>query len=68
VLRRRDLGGLIFIDLRDRSGLVQIHVDEEAGDCYRAAEKLRNEYVIKVEGVVRARPEGTSTRIFLRAR
>ena len=59
VLRRRDLGGLIFIDLRDRSGLVQIHVDEEAGDCYRAAEKLRNEYVIKVEGVVRARPEGT---------
>ena len=59
VHRRRDLGGLIFIDLRDRSGLVQIAVDQESGEGARAADKLRNEYVIKAEGVVRARPAGT---------
>jgi len=58
VQRRRDLGGLIFIDLRDRSGLIQIKVDQDAGDGYGVAEKLRNEYVVRIEGIVQARPEG----------
>jgi aspartyl-tRNA synthetase len=58
VHRRRDHGSLIFIDLRDRSGLIQITIDQGAADCYQAAEKLRNEFVVMVKGVVRARPEG----------
>lgn len=58
VHRRRDLGGLIFIDLRDRSGLVQITVDRDSGACTAVAEKLRNEFVIRCAGIVRARPEG----------
>jgi aspartyl-tRNA synthetase len=58
VHRRRDLGGLIFIDLRDRSGLVQITVDQDSGAGTAVAEKLRNEFVIKCAGRVRARPEG----------
>jgi aspartyl-tRNA synthetase len=60
VHRRRDHGSLIFIDLRDRSGLVQIKVDQESGDCYGVAERLRNEFVLKVCGAVRSRPEGTA--------
>ena len=60
VNRRRDLGGLIFIDLRDRFGITQVvfnpEIDKAAHDT---AEKLRNEFVIEVEGVVRNRPEGT---------
>jgi aspartyl-tRNA synthetase len=51
---------LIFIDLRDRSGLVQIKVDQESGDCYGVAERLRNEFVLRVRGTVRLRPEGTA--------
>jgi aspartyl-tRNA synthetase len=55
--RRRDHGGVIFIDLRDRSGVVQITVDPDNGaDVFAAAEHLRNETVLQVSGVVRARP------------
>ena len=59
VHRRRDHGGLIFIDLRDRSGLVQIVCDPEQKESFALAESLRNEFVIKVTGHVRHRPEGT---------
>ncbi len=57
--RRRDHGGLIFIDLRDRSGLVQITVSPEQAEAYRAADKVRIEYVLQVTGEVHPRPEGT---------
>ncbi|MBX5466480.1 MAG: aspartate--tRNA ligase [Firmicutes bacterium] len=56
--RRRDHGGLIFIDLRDRSGVIQLRVDPSAGPVFSAADRLRPESVIAVEGVVRARPPG----------
>lgn len=60
VQRRRDLGGLIFIDLRDRSGIVQIVFNPDvSGSALQAAEKIRNEYVLDVEGTVIAREEGT---------
>ncbi len=56
--RRRDHGGVIFIDLRDRSGTVQVTVDPDLGpDAFAVAEHLRNETVLQVEGRVRARPE-----------
>lgn len=57
--RRRDQGGLIFMDLRDRSGLAQITVDRNVGEAFEAAEKVRNEYVLHVEGTVQPRPQGT---------
>ena len=57
VNRRRDLGGLIFIDLRDREGMVQIVIDPDNSDVFQTAEKLRSEYVIEVTGTVRERPE-----------
>jgi aspartyl-tRNA synthetase len=56
--KRRDHGGLIFIDLRDRSGLVQITVDPSVGEAYTVAERARAEFVLKVVGIVRARPDG----------
>lgn len=56
---RRDHGKLIFLDLRDRSGLVQVTADETLGEAYSAAEKVRSEYVLQVTGRVRPRPEGT---------
>jgi len=60
VNRRRDHGGLIFIDLRDREGLVQaVFNPETAGDCLKTAEEMRNEYVVKLTGEVAARPAGT---------
>ena len=59
VHRRRDHGGLIFVDLRDRSGLVQIVCDPEQKEIFTKAESLRNEFVIKVTGKIRHRPEGT---------
>lgn len=60
VSKRRDHGGLIFIDLRDRSGIVQIVVDPDtAGSSFKTAEDIRNEYVIKVNGTVRMRDEAT---------
>src|SRR5579872_6772316 len=59
VHRRRDHGGVIFVDLRDREGLLQIVFDPDAADVFREAERLRNEYVVSVKGRVRARPSGT---------
>ena len=60
VAKRRDHGGLIFIDLRDRSGIVQVVVDPaHAGEDFAKAEAIRSEYVIKVHGVVRLRSEET---------
>ncbi len=57
--RRRDHGGVIFIDLRDREGLVQVVCDPDRPEVFATADKCRNEYCLKVVGVVRARPEGT---------
>ena len=57
--RRRDHGGVIFIDLRDREGLVQIVCDPDRAAPFAAAEGVRNEFCLKVVGVVRARPAGT---------
>ena len=57
--RRRDHGGVIFIDLRDREGLVQVVCDPDRAATFAVAEEVRNEYCIKVTGLVRARPEGT---------
>jgi aspartyl-tRNA synthetase len=59
VHRRRDHGGVIFIDLRDRAGLVQVVFDPDAADSFAIAEHVRSEYVLRIEGVVRGRPEGT---------
>ena len=59
VNRRRDHGGVIFIDLRDRSGLVQVVYDPDIEDVFATAEHVRNEFVLRVTGRVRARPEGT---------
>jgi aspartyl-tRNA synthetase len=58
--RRRDHGGVIFIDLRDRAGLVQIVCDPDRADMFKTAEIVRNEFCIKIVGKVRARPEGTT--------
>ena len=56
--RRRDHGGVIFIDLRDRSGTIQITVDPDQGqDLFRIAENLKNETVLQINGLVRTRPE-----------
>ena len=57
--RRRDHGGVIFIDLRDREGLLQVVCDPDRPDVFATAEAVRNEYCLKVVGLVRARPEGT---------
>ena len=57
--RRRDHGGVIFIDLRDREGLVQVVCDPDRPDVFATADKVRNEFCLAVVGVVRARPEGT---------
>jgi aspartyl-tRNA synthetase len=59
VNRRRDHGGVIFIDLRDRSGLVQVVYDPDLPAVFGTAEQVRNEFVVRVKGRVRARPEGT---------
>lgn len=57
VNRRRDLGGLIFVDLRDREGLVQVFFDPDRTDLFAQAAELRSEFCVHIEGVVRARPE-----------
>lgn len=57
VNRRRDLGGLIFIDLRDREGLVQVFFDPDLTDLFTQAADLRNEYCVQLTGTVRARPD-----------
>ncbi|MGG4491740.1 aspartate--tRNA ligase [Metabacillus idriensis] len=60
VQKRRDLGGLIFIDLRDRTGIVQIVINPEVSeDALKVAEKIRSEYVLDIEGTVVGRTEGT---------
>jgi aspartyl-tRNA synthetase len=59
VNRRRDHGGVIFVDLRDREGLVQVVFDPDDPKMFSVAERLRNEHIIKVTGRVRHRPEGT---------
>lgn len=59
VHRRRDHGGVIFIDLRDREGLVQVVFDPDHPEIFSVAESLRNEYVVEIQGRVRPRPAGT---------
>ncbi len=59
VHRRRDHGGVIFVDVRDREGLLQVVFHPEAAALFRDAERLRNEFVVKVTGEVRERPAGT---------
>jgi aspartyl-tRNA synthetase len=58
--RRRDHGGVIFVDLRDREGLLQIVFNPDAAEVFGKAERVRHEYVLEVTGVVRARPTGTA--------
>lgn len=59
VHRRRDHGGVIFIDLRDREGIAQVVFDPEMAEAFAIAERVRNEYVLRIQGRVRHRPEGT---------
>ncbi len=59
VNRRRDHGGVIFVDLRDREGYVQVVCDPDRPEMFKTAEGLRNEFCVQVQGLVRARPEGT---------
>ena len=59
VHRRRDHGGVIFIDLRDREGLLQVVFDPDRAEIFAQAERIRGEYVLAVKGLVRERPEGT---------
>src|SRR6187455_3423147 len=59
VHRRRDHGGVILIDLRDREGLVQVVCDPDNAATFAVAEKIRSEFVVKVTGLVRGRPAGT---------
>jgi len=59
VNRRRDHGGVIFVDLRDREGYVQVVCDPDRAEMFKTAEGLRNEFCVQVKGLVRARPEGT---------
>ena len=60
VNRRRDHGGVIFIDLRDREGYVQVVCDPDRADMFTTAEGVRNEFCVQIKGLVRARPEGTA--------
>ncbi len=60
VNRRRDHGGVIFVDLRDREGYVQVVCDPDRAEMFKVAEDLRNEFCVRVVGLVRARPEGTT--------
>ena len=58
VHRRRDHGGVIFLDMRDREGLVQVVFAPEAGDAFTIADTLRSEFVVFIKGKVRLRPDG----------
>ena len=62
VHRRRDHGGVIFLDMRDREGVAQIVFDPDTEESFASAERVRNEYVLQIKGVVRARPEGTTNK------
>ncbi|RLA06553.1 MAG: aspartate--tRNA ligase, partial [Gammaproteobacteria bacterium] len=62
VNRRRDHGGVIFVDLRDKKGILQVVFDPDDDVMFSQAEGLRNEFVLQVEGKVRIRPEGTINR------
>jgi aspartyl-tRNA synthetase len=62
VHRRRDHGGVIFIDLRDREGLLQIVFDPDRPEIFAEAERIRSEYVLRVKGRVRPRPDGPTSR------
>ncbi|MGA1336490.1 MAG: OB-fold nucleic acid binding domain-containing protein, partial [Burkholderiaceae bacterium] len=59
VHRRRDHGGVIFIDLRDREGIAQVVCDPDRPEVFATAESLRNEFCVRIVGRVRRRPEGT---------
>ena len=59
VHRRRDHGGVIFLDVRDRSGIVQVVYDPDTQDSFATADRVRNEFVLKAKGLVRDRPDGT---------
>ena len=59
VNRRRDHGGVIFIDLRDREGFVQVVCDPDRPEMFATAEQIRNEFCVQIKGLVRARPAGT---------
>lgn len=59
VHRRRDHGGVIFLDMRDREGIAQIVFDPDTEESFASAERVRSEYVLQIKGLVRARPEGT---------
>lgn len=60
VNRRRDHGGVIFVDVRDREGYVQVVCDPDRAEMFKVAEEIRNEYCVQIKGLVRARPEGTT--------
>ena len=62
VHRRRDHGGVIFLDLRDREGISQVVFDPDREESFNLADSVRNEYVVEVRGTVRARPEGTTNK------
>ncbi|MES2624289.1 MAG: aspartate--tRNA ligase [Pseudomonadota bacterium] len=59
VHRRRDHGGVVFLDVRDRDGIAQVVVDPDTAESFARAEQVRSEYVVKIQGLVRARPSGT---------
>ena len=59
VHRRRDHGGVIFLDVRDRSGIVQVVYDPDTEDSFATADRVRNEFVLRAKGLVRDRPDGT---------
>jgi len=59
VNRRRDHGGVIFVDVRDREGYVQVVCDPDRAATFKVAEEVRNEFCVQIQGLVRARPEGT---------
>jgi aspartyl-tRNA synthetase len=62
VQKRRDHGGVVFIDLRDRTGVCQVVIDPDTPEAFATADSVRNEYVLKMTGCVRARPEGTTNK------
>ena len=59
VHRRRDHGGVIFLDIRDRDGIAQVVIDPDTAESFSRAEQVRSEFVVKIVGLVRARPQGT---------